>query len=250
MRVRVPPSAKPKIDGSCCGPLPYPSPKSPRLSNSSPVLKFLSMMFNLLPLILFLWPPFVPNPCRGPIHWTFDDGPGAYSAPHLLESLRKRNLKGTWFVLGSQLWGKHKIRLLKRIAREGHRVANHLYTHKSPCKLGKHGVRKELLQTEWLLRHHTPHAFKQWYRPPYGSRCHWRVPLYRGYTTIMWNVADLGVSAKRMWYLIKRRSQQGKHTVVLVHHNWRKFERLLQLAEREGCFNDYQRNSASRERNW
>src|ERR1700761_1424308 len=57
---------------------------------------------------------------------TFDDGPNAHTE-ELLDVLKKYNVKATFFIVGNMA---HKNpRTLKRIADEGHLLANHSATH-------------------------------------------------------------------------------------------------------------------------
>ena len=65
-----------------------------------------------------------PLPSNGKvIYMTFDDGPSEYT-PKLLDILQKYNVKATFFVVYS---GNQEM--LKRMADEGHTVANHSATH-------------------------------------------------------------------------------------------------------------------------
>ena len=56
---------------------------------------------------------------------TFDDGP-SYVTPRLLETLKKRNIKATFFVTGQY---QDYFPVLKQISDDGHVIALHSYTH-------------------------------------------------------------------------------------------------------------------------
>jgi peptidoglycan/xylan/chitin deacetylase (PgdA/CDA1 family) len=58
---------------------------------------------------------------------TFDDGPDPEKTPAVLESLAKHQAKGTFFVVGN-LAEKYPD-LMKKIADQGHELANHRYSH-------------------------------------------------------------------------------------------------------------------------
>ena len=58
---------------------------------------------------------------------TFDDGPDGRWTPQILDTLRSRGAKATFFVVGQNV-DTHQ-RLLQRIYDEGHEVGNHTYTH-------------------------------------------------------------------------------------------------------------------------
>lgn len=192
----------------------------------------------LLTLAFGLFPPLHSKPpCRGAILWTFDDGPHRRSVPHLLRLIRQYRLGRTvWFVLGAQLQHPGNVKALEAVVADSHALANHLYTHRSPCKLGARGVRRELLRTKQLLDRLVPKATRlKWYRPPFGAQCYRHVPRRLGYRLVMWHVADIGYHPKTMLRQIWRRTTRGLPTVVLVHHNWTKFRALLRLLRARGC---------------
>ena len=59
---------------------------------------------------------------------TFDDGPNPDATPLVLDALRARQVRATFFILGrhAERWPD----LVKRVADEGHSVANHGYFHR------------------------------------------------------------------------------------------------------------------------
>lgn len=61
------------------------------------------------------------------VYLTFDDGPGIKVTPRILDILREEGIPGTFFVLGSEV--EKNPEMLRRIYREGHRIANHSYGH-------------------------------------------------------------------------------------------------------------------------
>jgi peptidoglycan/xylan/chitin deacetylase (PgdA/CDA1 family) len=63
---------------------------------------------------------------------TFDNGPDAEVTPLVLEVLRRRGLRATFFVVGQRL-ADPACRALARGARdEGHWIGNHTFTHSGP----------------------------------------------------------------------------------------------------------------------
>lgn len=59
---------------------------------------------------------------------TFDDGPAANVTPHILDILKKHEIKATFFVIGNRISSNKE--LIKREYEEGHYIANHGYSHK------------------------------------------------------------------------------------------------------------------------
>ena len=64
---------------------------------------------------------------KGVIYLTFDDGPTTSSTPKILDILKEKNVKATFFILNYDDSGE---RLVKREHDEGHTVAIHGYSHK------------------------------------------------------------------------------------------------------------------------
>lgn len=60
---------------------------------------------------------------------TFDDGPDPVYTPVVLDVLKKYHAKATFFVIGTRA-EKNPV-LIRRMAREGHEIANHSYTHRN-----------------------------------------------------------------------------------------------------------------------
>ena len=64
------------------------------------------------------------------VYLTFDDGPSVETTPKILETLRKNNIKATFFVLGSNVEKSDTQKeLLKEMVKEGHAIGNHGYCH-------------------------------------------------------------------------------------------------------------------------
>ncbi|MFG1298569.1 polysaccharide deacetylase family protein [Xanthobacter sp. V3C-3] len=97
---------------------------------------------------------------------TFDDGPSPETTPQLLQILRERNVKATFFVLGNMV-AKHP-EVLKMIADEGHEIGSHSWSHPQLTRISQAGVDKELGNTSEAIFQVT--GKKPIYlRPPYGS---------------------------------------------------------------------------------
>lgn len=62
----------------------------------------------------------------GVVYLTFDDGPSASTTPHILDILKEKGVKATFFVLD---YGQNTEHLIKRIVEEGHSIAIHGGSH-------------------------------------------------------------------------------------------------------------------------
>ena len=61
------------------------------------------------------------------IYLSFDDGPIPEVTPWVLEQLKKRNAKATFFCIGDN--AKKHPAILRQITEEGHAIGNHTYHH-------------------------------------------------------------------------------------------------------------------------
>jgi peptidoglycan-N-acetylglucosamine deacetylase len=104
----------------------------------------------------------------GRVALTFDDGPNPRTTPRILATLRKHNVKATFFVVGRQV--EEHPRLLRRIVHEGHTIGNHSYDHADMSYLTPGQMRLELERTQRAvdkaLGYHYEMALM---RPPYGE---------------------------------------------------------------------------------
>ncbi len=85
---------------------------------------------------------------------TFDNGPDEAATPRVLEVLRRRGIRATFFVVGCRLLDPARIALVERARAEGHWIGNHTFTHQGPlgerADCGHAGA--EIALTEALIR--------------------------------------------------------------------------------------------------
>ena len=125
------------------------------------------------------------------IAMTFDDGPHGVQTPRLLDMLKQRGLKATFFVLGQCVAEYPDI--AKRIVAEGHEIASHSWSHPNLIPMSESGVRDQLERTHAVVKQSTVVEMKT-FRPPYGNftarQRSWAHGTY-GYKTILWDVDTL-----------------------------------------------------------
>ncbi|TAG09724.1 MAG: polysaccharide deacetylase family protein [Verrucomicrobia bacterium] len=149
---------------------------------------------------------------------TFDDGPHPQNTPRLLDILRARNVKATFYVIGRSV--NLYPQVLRRTVAEGHEIGNHSQTHRLLSKLSDSELRQEMS----LCRDAVGRAagvMPRTMRPPYGGLLQRQRELVRaefGYPTILWSVDPLdwkrpgpGVVTSR---ILSGTSQGG---IVLAH---------------------------------
>lgn len=125
------------------------------------------------------------------IAMTFDDGPHATNTPRLLDMLKQRKIKATFFVVG-QCAAEYPD-IMKRIAAEGHEIASHSWSHPQLSSMSESGVREQLQKTHDVIVQTTGVTPKTM-RPPYGAftsrQRAWANDTW-GYKIILWDVDPL-----------------------------------------------------------
>lgn len=122
---------------------------------------------------------------------TFDDGPHPQNTPRLLEMLRARNIKATFYVIGNNVNLYPEV--LRQTVAEGHEIGNHTQTHRLLSKLSDAEVRKELSGCRDAIGK-AAGVQPRTMRPPYGGlnqRQRVMVKEEFGYPTILWSVDPL-----------------------------------------------------------
>jgi peptidoglycan/xylan/chitin deacetylase (PgdA/CDA1 family) len=161
------------------------------------------------------------NSCNvdGPyIAITFDDGPHAELTPKLLDMLKARGVKATFFMVGQCVIQYPQI--VKRMVAEGHEVANHSWSHPALTKLGADGVRKQLVNTSDAIENASgvrPTVM----RPPYGATnaaLNKKINDDYGMKVVLWSVDPLDWkyrNASRVSSEIIKATQPGG--IILAH---------------------------------
>jgi peptidoglycan/xylan/chitin deacetylase (PgdA/CDA1 family) len=125
------------------------------------------------------------------IAMTFDDGPHPKNTPRLLDMLRARNIKATFYMVGSNVDLYPQI--VRRVVAEGHEVGNHSYSHRLLSKMSDTEVRNDLTRCRDAIGR-AAGVQPRTLRPPYGGllqrQREW-VHTEFGYPTIMWSVDPL-----------------------------------------------------------
>ena len=122
------------------------------------------------------------------IAMTYDDGPHPQNTPRLLDMLRERNIKATFYVVGRSV--NMYPHIVRRMVAEGHEIGNHTWTHRKLTTLSDTNVRWEMNKTRDAIVAACG-VQPRTMRPPYGAlRQNQRAWIYReyGYPTILWDV--------------------------------------------------------------
>jgi peptidoglycan/xylan/chitin deacetylase (PgdA/CDA1 family) len=97
---------------------------------------------------------------------TFDDGPHGTLTPKLLDILKEKQAKVTFFVMGIK--AELHPDILKRATSEGHEIANHVWDHPVLSKLTLDKVHDQISRTNTAIKDAIG-KIPTTMRPPYGN---------------------------------------------------------------------------------
>jgi peptidoglycan/xylan/chitin deacetylase (PgdA/CDA1 family) len=98
---------------------------------------------------------------------TFDDGPSVDNTTAVLEVLRRHHAKATFFMVGANIAAHPEV--AAAVAADGHEGANHSYSHRRMVLVTPGFVRREVEETDRLLRS-AGFEGELLFRPPYGKK--------------------------------------------------------------------------------
>ncbi|TCP47378.1 peptidoglycan/xylan/chitin deacetylase (PgdA/CDA1 family) [Tamaricihabitans halophyticus] len=150
---------------------------------------------------------------------TFDDGPDPAGTAPLLATLAEADVPATFYLTGQDL-AKYP-ELGADIARAGHEIGNHSYSHERMVLVSKDWVAGEVADTDQLIRD-TGYTGPITFRPPNGKKLV-SLPRYlaeHNRHTVMWDVApeaELGENADAAAIAEHTVEQVEPGSIVLLH---------------------------------
>lgn len=148
---------------------------------------------------------------------TFDAGPSEHT-PRLLDMLKKEKVPATFFLLGRNHVDRYP-ELVRRIAEEGHEVANHTWSHRILTDRSSDEVREELSRTQDAIEKLTGEK-PTLMRPPQGRTDSDVSDISRelGMAQIMWSTTAKDYSTTDSALIEKRTlDQAGRDGIILLH---------------------------------
>lgn len=145
---------------------------------------------------------------------TFDDGPHPSYTEKLLDGLKERHVKATFFVTGEH--AELHPDIIRRMHEEGHIIGNHTYSHIQLTKSNRETFKNELIKTNEIIENITNEEV-QYVRPPYGS---WdkKLETELNMFPILWNVDPLDwCTANAVCVAQSIISHVEDHDIILMH---------------------------------
>lgn len=115
---------------------------------------------------------------------TFDDGPSPQYTKTLLDGLRSRNVRATFFLIGASIEGNEDI--VRQMYEDGHQIGSHTYSHIQLTKYSIEEALKEIREANNAI-YQVCGQYPDYIRPPYGS---WNEQLQEeaNMNVALWNV--------------------------------------------------------------
>lgn len=157
------------------------------------------------------------RPC---VALTFDDGPTPDRTPRVLEILREKGIKATFFIIGRK--AEREADLLRRICAEGHVIANHTYSHPVMfCFLSPRRLRAEIEKGQEVIARICG-DYPRHFRSPVGLR-HPLLNMYlkrAGLEFISWRVRAFDTLVQKPEAIANRiLGKVAPGDIILLHDN-------------------------------
>lgn len=146
------------------------------------------------------------------VYLTFDDGPVPEATVWVLDILKEKNIKATFFCVGENV--ERHPEIYNRIIAEGHAVGNHTYNHLNSWKTKKSIYSANIEKAAEVID-------STLFRPPYGKLSLSSIKeLKKQYNVIMWDVLsgdfDTTISAEDCLKNVKENTKEGS---IIVFHD-------------------------------
>jgi peptidoglycan/xylan/chitin deacetylase (PgdA/CDA1 family) len=177
-----------------------------------------------------LWPAsqifgsaLIAPPHPGELALTFDDGPNPIWTPRLLDVLSRRDVRATFFLVGSRAQAEPS--LVRQIVAAGHLIGNHSWSHLNLALASSAHIEEQLTRTTETLEQITGLPVL-YFRPPYGARrpATLRIARRLGLSPVLWNAMtsdwknpSADAIALRLQSKIDRLYHRGHAANIVLH---------------------------------
>ena len=146
---------------------------------------------------------------------TFDDGPSSQCTGRLLDGLKERNVKATFFLIGEN--AKENPELVKRLDEEGHLIGNHTYHHVEITKVSDEEAKKEILDTNKVITSITGKSV-EYLGPPFGL---WQRNLEMEIEVlpVMWTIDPLDWTTENVDEIVNKVVTEAEENDIILLHD-------------------------------
>ncbi len=146
---------------------------------------------------------------------TFDDGPHPYYTEQLLDGLKERGVKATFFVTG--MHAEQYPELIQRMSKEGHLIGNHTYSHIQLSSSNGEAFKEELIRTSETIEKLTGQEV-QYVRPPYGT---WDKKFEKELNMfpVLWTIDPLDWCSDNVAGIVQKVTAKVKENAIILMHD-------------------------------
>lgn len=166
---------------------------------------------------------------------TFDDGPSGAYTPELLDGLKERGVKATFFLIGQNVEKYPDV--VKRLDEEGHLIGNHTYHHVEITKVSDEEAYREIVDTNEAIYKITGKE-TEYMRPPFGA---WqrRLELELSVLPVMWTVDPLDWTTENTDEIVNKVVTDAEENDIILLHDCYKSSveaalRIVDILQEEG----------------
>lgn len=148
---------------------------------------------------------------------TFDDGPSTVYTPRLLDGLKERGVKATFFLIGQNIEKEGGSEIVKRMYEEGHLIGNHTYHHVEITKVSNDEAYQELMLTNEAIENITGEEV-QFMRPPFGL---WQKALEKKIHVlpVMWSIDPLDWATENVDEIVNKVVTEAQENDIILLHD-------------------------------
>ncbi len=149
---------------------------------------------------------------------TYDDGPNDPHTLRLLEALARHGVQATFFLIGRH--AEDLPDLVNEIAKAGHVIGNHTFSHPLLIFKSTSEIRGELLRCQTVLDDAIGNH-SNLFRPPFGGRrpAVLRIARELGLEPVMWNVTGYDWNAPPADKIERKVAKQIRGGDVILLHD-------------------------------
>lgn len=145
---------------------------------------------------------------------TFDDGPSGRYTGRLLDGLKERSVKASFFLIGEN--AEENPVLVERIYKEGHLIGNHTYSHVQMTHLSEEAAVREIERTDQVISAITGEHVA-YMRPPFGA---WQreLEVRMEVLPVLWSVDPLDWTTENVDEIVSKVvTEVEEGDIILLH---------------------------------
>lgn len=151
----------------------------------------------------------------GAVALTFDDGPNARYTEALLDGLKEREVRASFFLVGQCIEGNEDT--VRRMAEEGHLIGVHCMEHRDLTREPEEEAVRQLMDTAAMIGAVTGRT-PEYIRPPFGK---WSSGLQEAVPmeTVLWSVDSLDWKLQDTDRIVQRVLKDTEDGDIILMHD-------------------------------